>query len=157
MLRFLIPFALVWTGLVAWALWNATGWTPEGYRWAIAAKLFGLPVLAAWVASEVAVRLRKPRAMDPRVRDSLRLTVSGLVAGILSAVLAAAVFAALPGAASGEVIVPGVSALTVLVAVWFMPRVRVGSCVHCGYEVQSLARCPECGRVCASRYIPGPA
>lgn len=157
MLRFMILFATAWAVLLAWAMAQKPWWAEAGYETVVAAKVLALPVAAAWVTVEVMARLRRPRAMHAGVAASVRLVMSGLVSGIVSVLVTATVLAVTPAASWDWLVVVGAVIGSSAAAVWFMPRVRAGSCVHCGYEVQGLARCPECGRFCAGRYIPGPA
>lgn len=157
MLRFMISFAAAWSVPLAWAVAQKPWWAEAGYEAIVAAKLLALPVAAAWVTVEVMARLRRPRAMHAGVTASARLVVTGFFAGIVSVLATATVLAVVPATGWDWLVVAGAAIGASAAAVWFMPRVRAGSCVHCGYDVQSLARCPECGRVCAGRYIPGPA
>lgn len=157
MLRFMILFATAWAVLLAWAMAQKPWWAEAGYETVVAAKVLALPVAAAWVTVEVMARLRRPRAMHAGVAASVRLVMSGLMSGIVSVLATAIVLAVVPAEGWDWIVVAITTAGTSACAVLFMPRVRAGSCVHCGYEVRDLARCPECGRVSAGRYIPGPA
>lgn len=145
MLRFMVSFAWAWGVLLAWAVVRRPWWAEAGYEGVVAAKLLALPVAAGWIAVEIAARVRRPRAMRPRVRATLRLVVSGLVAGTASVLVSASVLAAAPLAGWDWAVVAGAASAAAAGAVWTMPRRRAGTCDHCGYEVGALARCPECG------------
>ncbi len=157
MLRFMIFFAVAWAGLLCWAIAQRPWWAEAGYEAVVAAKLLALPVAAAWVAVEVLSRVRRPRAMHAEVSAWGRLMMSGVAAGGLSVLATATVLAAVPAEGWDWLVVAGAAVSATACAVILMPRVRAGACVHCGYEVQDLARCPECGRVSTRQNIPGPA
>ncbi|CAG0992287.1 hypothetical protein PHYC_02365 [Phycisphaerales bacterium] len=152
MLRFMGAFAVVWIVLLAWAAVARPAWVSSEYWQALSAKLVGLPVVSAWVGAGVTARLRRPRALHPLVNSGFRLPMHGLVAGVSSAGATAVMLAAAPA-------IPDIAVLSVngaasaAISVILIPKARPGCCIFCGYQVDKLDRCPECGH---PRPIPLP-
>ncbi|GJQ30057.1 MAG: hypothetical protein HBSAPP03_19410 [Phycisphaerae bacterium] len=147
MLRFLSSFALVWIILLMVAQATSPYVMAASSRWSMVVTLLGLPVLGALTGGAVVTRLRCPRALHPCVDATPHLVLSGLAAGLASAALTGGVVLVTSDGVGQLLAVAGGSAVAAGGAAWLLPRVRPGACVHCGYELVDLARCPECGRL----------
>lgn len=164
MIRFIVGCGAVWAGLFAWAAFDRVEGAAaiEVGLTLIAAKMLGVPLVAAWFTAELLDRWRPRRVFDARVRRPLAPLIAGFGAGVLGALLTAGLFALAESALvdvsavePGDLDIAAMSGAAIFATgtvALGLGRLRVGDCVHCGYDLAGCVggRCPECGAVGAA-------
>lgn len=146
---FVLGFAVPWLVLLGmtsvWAWPFASGHAINGA--VIAVKLFGIPVGAAWLMYELIELARPARAFDRRARRPIRAAIVGLIAGVFSVGATVIAFALDAPGQLDLVVVGGAAAVSTVLVLLPLRRVRADRCIRCDYDTRGLTipRCSECG------------
>ncbi|MBL8990896.1 MAG: hypothetical protein JNJ48_04870 [Phycisphaerae bacterium] len=152
MARFLIPLMFVWFAVGAIALVQSHGSSAVGgYAFELAGviELAIVPVVAAWLAAELADRRRRRRWLTPDA-GWLGPTGMGLCAGVTGVAMAAGFLLVVPDAWPDGFVIASASAAASFGSVRLSPAQRASFCPLCGYDRSgatpaSRGLCPECG------------
>lgn len=151
MIHLVLGSMLIWmAGLAIGHVWNwesaaATGEDGGSVAWL----LIAFPPLAVWLTAEFINAVTPRRLFDRRTVAPVRRATVGALAGVIGFTIAVLALPLTERHASDWATLAGASAIGTFVTVVFLPRVRRGHCVVCGYDLRtlpSMERCPECGQ-----------
>jgi len=149
MIRFLLSFAVVGTGLLVWNLPSGHGrqLLIDGSPRLMTLFIF-VPLLSAWITLGAALYVRPTRLFNTKAPPKLVQVFLGFSSGLVSMILAVCGTVLLDRTLGDIPIMILSSIIGTSVIVRLSRTIRPGHCARCDYDLRSsiaFGRCPECG------------